>query len=159
MWPIKIVKRESINIVGIHKAVSLVDGQIAALWQSFMPRKHEIQGLESTDLYSVAVYPETYFSAFNPATKFERWAGLQVQDESEIPEEMAQLVIPANTYAVIDYKGLSTDPTVFNWIHAEWLPNSEYQLVDAPHFEVLGARYMNNDPNSEEEIWIPVVGR
>jgi predicted transcriptional regulator YdeE len=30
---------------------------------------------------------------------------------------------------------------------------------DRPHFEVLGKNYKNNDPVSEEEIWIPVRAR
>jgi hypothetical protein len=28
-------------------------------------------------------------------------------------------------------------------------------LDDRPHFEVLGSKYRNNDPESEEETWIP----
>ena len=27
------------------------------------------------------------------------------------------------------------------------------------HFEVLGKNYKNNDPNSEEEIWIPIMDK
>lgn len=29
-----------------------------------------------------------------------------------------------------------------------WLPNSDYLLDDRPHFELLGDKYKNNDPNS-----------
>jgi AraC family transcriptional regulator len=36
------------------------------------------------------------------------------------------------------------------------LPNSAYELDDREHFELLGEKYKNNDPNSEEEIWIPI---
>ncbi|MDP5096829.1 MAG: GyrI-like domain-containing protein [Flavobacterium sp.] len=36
------------------------------------------------------------------------------------------------------------------------MPNSEYQLDNRPHFEILGAKYKNNAPDSEEEIWIPI---
>jgi AraC family transcriptional regulator len=36
------------------------------------------------------------------------------------------------------------------------LPNSAYALDDRAHFEVLGEKYKNNDPSSEEEIWIPI---
>lgn len=28
------------------------------------------------------------------------------------------------------------------------------RVDDRPHFEVLGGKYQNNSPNSEEEIWI-----
>jgi AraC family transcriptional regulator len=37
-----------------------------------------------------------------------------------------------------------------------WLPDSEYRLDVRPHFEVLGEKYKNDDPESEEEIWIPI---
>jgi AraC family transcriptional regulator len=59
-------------------------------------------------------------------------------------------------YAVFDYKGLSTDNSIFQFIFGTWLPSSEYDLDDRPHFEVLGNKYKNNDPTSEEEIWIPI---
>jgi AraC family transcriptional regulator len=36
------------------------------------------------------------------------------------------------------------------------LPNLGYTLDDRAHFEVLGEKYKNNDPLSEEEIWIPI---
>jgi AraC family transcriptional regulator len=32
-----------------------------------------------------------------------------------------------------------------------------FEVDDRPHFEILGIRYRNNDPNSEEEIWIPII--
>ena len=54
------------------------------------------------------------------------------------------------------YKGLSTDPTIFQYIFAEWLPKSDYLLDNRPHFEVLGEKAKLNDPNSEEEIWVPI---
>lgn len=28
-----------------------------------------------------------------------------------------------------------------------------------PHFEVLGEKYKDNDPTSEEEIWIPIKAK
>jgi AraC family transcriptional regulator len=31
-----------------------------------------------------------------------------------------------------------------------------YFLDDRPHFEILGDKYKNGDPDSEEEIWIPI---
>jgi AraC family transcriptional regulator len=29
-------------------------------------------------------------------------------------------------------------------------------LAARPHMELLGEKYRNNDPHSEEEIWIPI---
>lgn len=42
------------------------------------------------------------------------------------------------------------------WKLKTWLPASDYNLDNRPHFEVLGEKYKNNDPTSEEEIWIPI---
>jgi AraC family transcriptional regulator len=54
------------------------------------------------------------------------------------------------------HRGASTDTSTFEYIFRVWLPASEYLLDDRPHFEILGAKYKDNDPESEEEIWIPV---
>ncbi len=64
--------------------------------------------------------------------------------------------LPGGLYAVFFYKGLNTDLTIFNYIFTKWLPASEYILDDRPHFEIMGAKYKNNDPGSEEEIWVPI---
>jgi AraC family transcriptional regulator len=34
--------------------------------------------------------------------------------------------------------------------------NSKYLLDNRPHFETLGEKYKNEDPSSEEEVWIPI---
>jgi AraC family transcriptional regulator len=69
---------------------------------------------------------------------------------------METYVLPGGLYAVFDYKGLNTDNSIFQYILGTWLPGSDYVLDNRPHFEVLGDKYKNNDPNSEEEIWIPI---
>lgn len=46
--------------------------------------------------------------------------------------------------------------SIFQYIFGTWLPASGYYLDNRPHFEILGHKYKNNDPDSEEEIWIPV---
>jgi AraC family transcriptional regulator len=69
---------------------------------------------------------------------------------------MESFTLKAGKYAVFNYKGLNTDTTIFEYIYGDWLQNSEFSLDDRPHFQVLGAKYKNNDPTSEEEIWIPI---
>ncbi|MEN9524835.1 MAG: hypothetical protein RLZZ256_219, partial [Bacteroidota bacterium] len=34
-----------------------------------------------------------------------------------------------------------------------------YLLDERPHVEVMGSKYKNNDPASEEDIWIPIRPR
>jgi AraC family transcriptional regulator len=70
---------------------------------------------------------------------------------------METYILANGLYAVFQYKGLSSGSAAFyQYIYSDWIPNSEYQIDNRPHFEVLGEKYKNNDPTSEEEVWIPI---
>jgi AraC family transcriptional regulator len=144
------------RLVGKMLTMNLTNNKIGILWQSFMPRKNEIHNSTNTDLISMAIYRPDYFVDFSPETEFERWAAVEVADFINVPSDLDTFIIPSGLYAVFHYKGLSTDNSIFQYIFGTWLPNSTYLLADRPHFEVLGEGYKNNDPTSEEEIWIPI---
>lgn len=129
----------------------------STLWQSFMPRRKEIKEQIKNELISMTVYSESFdFSRFDPNAEFEKWAAVEVSDFAAIPDNMEIYTLAGGLYAVFDYIGLSSDPKIFQYIFATWLPNSNYFIDTRPHFEILGEKYKNNDPDSEEEIWIPV---
>jgi AraC family transcriptional regulator len=144
------------KLIGKRIQTSLANNKTPELWRSFMPRRAEIQNPISSDLFAVQVYEPTYFDAFSPNAVFEKWATLEVADFDNIPVEMESFTLSGGLYAVFFYKGLNTDTQIFQYIFGTWLPNSEYALDNRPHFEILGDKYKNNDPNSEEEIWIPI---
>ncbi|SMP20787.1 GyrI-like small molecule binding domain-containing protein [Muriicola jejuensis] len=81
---------------------------------------------------------------------------MEVSNDLEVPSGMDEVVIPPGLYALFLYKGPSSDRAVFQYIFNTWLPGSGYELDDRPHYEILGEKYRNNDPESEEEIWIPI---
>jgi AraC family transcriptional regulator len=151
---------ETINekkLVGKRMTMSYADYKIAELWSSFMPRRKEIKNNLSYDLISMVVYHPTHFEDFRPTNKFERWAAVEVANFDKLPDEMETCVLPASLYAVFHYKGSSTgSASFFQQIYTVWLPASDYVLDNRPHFEVLGDKYKNNDPSSEEDIWIPI---
>jgi AraC family transcriptional regulator len=127
------------------------------LWRGFMPRRKEIQNNIGTELYSMQIYPPLFFENFNPDTAFEKWAVVEVTDFDAIPTEMESVTLPGGLYAVFLYKGAASDGAkTFQYILGAWLPNSGYRLDIRPHFEILGEKYKNEDPDSEEEIWIPI---
>ena len=120
-----------------------------------MPRRKEIQNTIGLELYNIQVNPENF--DFQPYTPFTKWAAVAVSSFDFIPEGMETVEIQEGLYAVFKYKGdQSGAASFFNSIYTEWLPNSGYELDNRPQFEILGEKYKNNDPNSEEEIWIPV---
>ena len=146
------------KLIGIRLTMSFANNQTFKLWQSFMPRRNEIKNSLSPDLFSIQIFPTSFeFTPLNLNATFEKWAAIEVSNFEEIPAGMETIILNKGLYAVFDYKGLSTDVTIFNYIFGTWLPNSKiYLLDDRPHFEVLGEKYKNNHPDSKEEIWIPI---
>jgi len=144
------------KLIGKHLTMSLVNNKTAELWKSFMPKRNEITNSLTQELISMQVYSPTHFINFKPTNEFEKWACVEVSNFDTLPDNMETFVLTAGLYAVFDYKGLSTDTQIFQYIFGTWLPESNYTLDNRPHFEVLGSKYKNNDPNSEEEIWIPI---
>ncbi len=109
------------------------------------------------ELYSVEIYDPLYFADFNPHKVFDKWAAVEVSDFSSVPDGMETMTLPAGLYAVFLYKGpASAASQTYRSIFGAWLPNSDFLLDNRPHLAVMGAKYKNEDPGSEEELWIPV---
>ncbi len=143
------------KLIGKKLAMSFANNRTPELWRSFMSRRNEIQNAVSTDLFSVQYYGNINpFEDFNPEAIFEKWATIEVTDFNNIPTGLEVFTLEEGLYAVFDYRGNS--PEIFQYIFKNWLPNSGYELAYRPHFEILGEKYKNNDPDSEEEIWIPI---
>jgi AraC family transcriptional regulator len=152
----RIEKLDDKKLIGRRLTMSLANNKTGELWKSFMPRRNDILNKRTTDMISMQVYKPTHFSDFKPTNEFEKWASIEVTNFDNIPNDMETYNLTGGLYAVFDYKGLSTDNSIFEYIFGTWLPSSEYDLDDRPHFEVIGDNYKNNDLTSEEEIWIPV---
>lgn len=144
------------KLVGKRLTMSLSDNKTGELWKSFMPRHKEITNNLTNDFISMAIYAPAHFADFKPTNVFEKWATVEVTDIEHVPNDMETFTLAAGLYAVFDYKGSSSDNSIFQYIFGIWLPNSDYLLDARPHFEVLGDKYKNTDPDSEEEIWIPI---
>ncbi len=150
---------ETINdkkLIGQCLKMSFADYRIGELWKRFGPKRKEITNTINDDLISLVVYEPTHFIDFKPTNEFERWAAVEVANYNYVPPEMERFDLQGGLYAVFEYKGLNTDNSIFQYILGTWLPDSAYDLDNRPHFEVLGEKYKNDDPESEEEIWIPI---
>ena len=150
----RILQIEEKKLAGKNMVMSLVENKTGELWKSFMQLRKKVKNNIGNDLYSLQVYDPLYFENFNPAATFEKWATIEVSNLDNLPENFETFVLPAGLYAVFQHRGMSTD--IFKTIFTEWLPNSEFLLDTRPHFEILGEKYKNGDPDSEEEIWFPI---
>jgi AraC family transcriptional regulator len=146
------------KLIGKRVSMTVSNNQTFKLWLSFMPKRKEIKNNLTNDLFSLQVYPPSFdFTFSNPDAAFEKWAALEVPDFSFVPEGLETFDLASGLYAVFEYKGVSSDPKIFKYIFGVWLPKSNnYTLDDRAHFEILGDKYQNNNPDSEEEIWIPI---
>lgn len=140
-------------LCGASEAMSLQTFTPWTLWPRVMPRLAQIRNRTSQDLISLRNF--NGIPVLGPQAKpdFTYWGGVEVLEANKGFEH---LEIPAGTYAVFHYKGLSSDSTIWRYIYSQWLPNSEWELDERPHFERLGSKYKNDDPTSEEDIYIPI---
>lgn len=146
------------KLIGKNLEMSYVTNRTGELWRSFMPRRKEISNTIDKELYSMQIYPRIFnFQNFNPNDIFTKWAAIEVSNFEEIPEEMSSYTLNGGLYAVFTHRGSSLDfQRTFQYIFGEWLPNSDYTVDDREHFELLGEKYKNESPDSEEEVWIPI---
>lgn len=148
---------EAKRLVGKSQMMSLVDFRVEELWNSFLPIS--IKNTLSADLISMTIYQSSYFIDFDPSAEFEKWAAVEVSEFEDVPADLRTFILPKGLYAIFHYQGLSSDNSIFRYIFDEWLPNSNYVLDARPNFEVLGEKYKNNNPESEEDIYIPIKVR
>jgi AraC family transcriptional regulator len=145
------------KLIGKKMRMSFTNNKTSKLWQSFMPRRSEIENSISLELYSIEIYDKAFFNHFNPTKEFEKWAAISVNKLDTIPDDMEGLVIPEGKYAVFCYKGKASEAQeTYQHIYGNWIPDSEWDLDDRPHFALMGAKYKGESPESEEEIWIPI---
>ena len=155
---LKFVDAPSRALIGMSLPMNLIHNRTSDLWRAFMPRRREITGAIGNDLFSVQVYdPMGYRDPFQTSTNFTKWAAAQVEENTVPPTGMATLLLPPGKYAVFLHRGAAlTAQDTSRYIAGVWLPASGMVLDARPHFEILGDKYRNNEPASEEEIWIPV---
>lgn len=147
------------KLAGMYITMTLAQNRTPQLWQQFMLRRNEIVTAVTDELISMQVYDAAVAQAgyMTPQSVHQKWAAKEVADFTQVPAGFETFVLPEGLYAVFTYHGTPQQAApFFRKIFMEWLPASGYVLDDRPHFEVLGAKYKHNDPDSEEEIFIPV---
>lgn len=159
MLQAKIIIIPSKKLVGMRMQFSLSKNTPAQLWRQFMPRRREIKNNINEDLISMEIYDGTLdVRNFNGNTVFEKWAVVEVSDFDDSPEGMETYLLKGGKYAVFLHKA-SERPVeeLFDYIFKTWLPAAEFELDNRAHFGVMGEKYYGpENPNTEEEIWVPI---
>lgn len=144
-------------VVGIRSPLSAGGTETAQLWQRFMPRRGEIKRRTNANYLAMRVFHSSAGEQVTPLTPFDEWAVVEVSDIDDLPDGLDSYSLPGGDYAVFVHRGpASTFPETAGHVYGTWLPNSPYELDDRPHFAAMGPQYRPDDPEAEEELWIPI---
>ena len=144
-------------LAGHCTQISYAGNRTTQLWQAFMPVRGSIKNTIGSFLFSAEVYPAGFFEKFDVNAPFQKWAAVEVSTFDNLPGSFQTLVIPPGLYAVFIYRGHPAQAAAFySQVFGVWLPQAGYVTDARPHMAVMGEKYRNNHPDSEEEIWIPV---
>jgi len=158
------ITAENINpkeIAGIHISTSPAKSRAHQIWQQFMLRCKELEGLEDDVYYSIQEYPADYpWEVYDPTAQFTTWAAREVSKNCVLPNGFSQTEIKGGLYAHFIHKGTSasiSDSMIY--FHAQWLPKSGYMIDKTRmHFERLDRAFLGpENPDSEEDVYIPVI--
>lgn len=160
----RIEDKEAFRIVGIKKRVPIifngVNPEIAAMYDRLTPELiRTIKGLSNVQppgLISASVN----FGDGRMEEKGELDHYIGAATTHQAPEGMAQLEVPASTWAVFQAVGPfpSALQEVWGRIYSEWFPSSDYELSPGP--EMLWNEDKDvTSPQYRSEIWIPIRKR
>ncbi len=148
---------ESTWVVGMCFPRSAGGNETARLWQRFMRRRGEVKRRSNANFLAMRVFHSSPGESVTPTTPFDEWAVVEVSDIEDLPDGLDSYSLPGGAYAVFVHRGpASTFPETAGHAYGTWLPNSGYMLDDRPHLAVMGPDYRLDDPDAEEELWIPI---
>jgi AraC family transcriptional regulator len=119
-------------------------------WQRFVPYLGSIPGQVGNVTYGVCCNSDG-------AGNFEYITGVEVPTFDDLPAEFRHVRIAAQRYIVFTHRGHAS--TIRGTVYTIWnkfLPESGYELADAPDFERYDSAFDSQTGTGEMEIWLPL---
>jgi AraC family transcriptional regulator len=129
---------------GIDSEKNNLGQKLPPLWGRFLPRLHEITNAVPGVCYGVVV-------PAGPHTEELRYlACTEVRGPGDVPAGMAEMEIPASTYARFTHRGAAqnVDATV-NYIYGSWMVSAGHSHTLGPDLEIYDSQY---HPTSEQSV-------
>ena len=125
---------------------------IPGLWQRFHQAVEDIPGRVGQVAYGVCCNGDD-------AGNFDYIAGVEVADFTDLLREFSRVRIPEHKYAVFTHdEHISTIRRTISAIWNQWLPQSGFQVADAPNFERYDEHFDPRTGNGGLEFWVPIKG-
>lgn len=158
----RIEDKVAFRIVGLKKRVHIifqgVNPEIAAMWKSLndevINSLKKLSNVEPSGLISAS----TNFSEERMEEKGQLDHYIGVATTGECPHNLAQLEVPASTWAVFEAVGPFPDTLQNVWgrIYSEWFPSSIYEQTEGPEMLWNESKDVTSS-TFKSEIWIPIV--
>ena len=157
----KIEEKAAFNLIGVAKRVPIqfegINSAVQELAQS-ITEKQRMKMHELGDLYPRQVLNASY--AFDEGRMEEQgelthFIGFATTQENQF-DDLEQIHIAEKTWAIFHNKGPFPQTLQDTWgkIYSEWLPSSDYELVQAP--EISFTNFDDGFEDCYSEIWIAV---
>jgi AraC family transcriptional regulator len=152
--PPRLVNGKRLLIAGIGERYTCeTSAGIPSQWQCFLPHLGRIPGQLGRTAYGVRCNSDDMGN-------FDYVCGAEVLDFSRLPADWSRVRIAEQRYAVFHQTGhVSVIRSVWCSIWNQWLPESEYEVADAPDFERYGENFNSATGTGGFEIWLPVKTR
>lgn len=161
----RIVDMPAFNLVGVSKRVPMqfegVNQEIVKLAESITEeQRREMHSLQNMEPYRVvnASYDADY--QFRKEEGYLTHLIGVLTTEEQISEQLDKVPVPACTWAVFPNQGPfpSTLQQTMARIYAEWLPSSDYEVLNLPHFSFTEMDKPQRG-HAYSEVWVPVQNK
>ena len=159
-----IEKKEAFKIAGVKKRVPIQfegeNEEIAALANSITAEQkknmHRVANMEPHQVVNASYNFDE--GRMEEKGSLDHIIGFLTTEESGF-DKLDVVEVPALTWAIFSSKGAFPETMQETWakIASEWLPSSDYELVEAPEISFIGDLTDRN--NVYSEIWIAVKNK
>jgi len=158
----RIENKQAFNLVGVSKRVPMqfegVNNEIVKLAKSITEEQrkemHALQNIEPHEIVNASFNADANF--LKEEGELTHLIGV-LTTENQISNQLDKVPIEACTWAIFPNEGPfpSTLQETMAKTYSEWLPNSDYEIIQAPTFS-----FTKMDENKKDyaysEIWLPV---
>ena len=158
----RIENKPAFNLAGVSKRVPMqfegVNNEIVKLAQSItQEQRDEMHALQNMEPYEIVN------ASFDSDTDFLREEGELTHligvltTEDQVSERLVKVPVEAYTWAIFPNEGPfpSTLQDTMARTYSEWLPSSNYEIINAPSFSFTKMNEYKKD-YAYSEVWIPV---
>lgn len=151
---------EKMKIVGLEYQGNNVNQEIGVLWSQFIPRIHEIKSAKG-DMKSYGICSPLEESIeevdLDQPNDFRYLAGIEVEDDTQLPEGMTSWYVEHQKYAMFTHVGpVEGLQDTYKAIYSQWLPESGYDVEFTYDFELYDESFEPGDEQSKTYIYIPI---